>query len=366
MNAPEDPRIWQGIRTHLDELGSVAAVPPIGLVLDRPRSRPSFRTVTGLAGAAGMLLALGLLLPGWLGVKAPITGATPTSSSAPATSPGPSASALEPTVTCQTWVSNHTPNPSGIQITLTCENAVAAAKAVVGPDPAVTSIDFKFGRWCPAGRPCLMMWVLNGGYVTFHREGPLPDLVVIVGANQAGKVTASDAYPAPPPSSAPEQDRGPSSTDAVPAASAPTVSEDVLDRERRLLPTLDLLSELPGFQVGGLALQGDEVFVHWNGEFGPEAQAIVEDANRRGIVVKVIPVPYSIDELHEMAARLGQALAAKGIDIGGWRLGDPVDEIVMWGTELDQSAELRRRAEDIAADVLPPDLKLVIVGSPGF
>jgi hypothetical protein len=116
---------------------------------------------------------------------------TPTASAQP--TPGPSAVAAEPTVLCQTWIWNHTPEPWDIQITLTCENAVAAAKAVVGPDRAVTSIEFRFGTWCPPDHPCLLMAVLNGGYVIFHREGPLPDLVVIVRADQAGKVTASDA-----------------------------------------------------------------------------------------------------------------------------------------------------------------------------
>jgi hypothetical protein len=100
-------------------------------------------------------------------------------------------------VECQTWIWNHAPGPSRIQITLNCENAVAAAKAVVGPDPAVTSIEFKFGLWCPADRLCPAMLVLNGGYVTFHREDPLRDLVVVVTADQAGKVTASEAYPDP-------------------------------------------------------------------------------------------------------------------------------------------------------------------------
>jgi hypothetical protein len=116
---------------------------------------------------------------------------TPTASAQP--TPAPSAVAAEPTVSCQTWVWNHTPPPGTVAITLTCENAVAAAKAVVGPDPAVTSIEFKFGLWCPPDRPCLAMMVLNGGYVIFHREGALPDLVVVVTADQAGKVTASGA-----------------------------------------------------------------------------------------------------------------------------------------------------------------------------
>ena len=365
MTAPEDPRIWQGIRTHLDELGSVAPVPPIGIVLDRPRSRVSLRTFTGLAGAAGILLAIGLLLPGWLGVNAPITGSTPTSSSAPATPHGPSAVAAEPRVVCATRIWNHTPDPSAFQSTLTCENAIAAAKAVVGLNPSVTSIEFYAGLWCSAGRPCPMTFVPNAGYVIFQREDPLPDLVVGVKADQAGTVTASDASPiswspthAPTPSPAP-------SVDCDPIADPEScVSEDVLARERRLLPTFDLLSVLPGFQVGGLTPEGDEVLVYWNGEFGPEARAIVADANRRGIVVNVIPVPYSFDELRMFAGRLGEALAAKGIDTQGWRLGDPFDAIVMWGPELDQSAELRRLAEETAADVLPPDLRLVIIVSP--
>lgn len=85
MNTPEDPRIWQSIRTHLDELGSVATVPPIRSVLDRPPSGRLFRAVAGLASAGALVLAVGLLLPGLLAVSAPMTGATPTSSSAPAT-----------------------------------------------------------------------------------------------------------------------------------------------------------------------------------------------------------------------------------------------------------------------------------------
>jgi hypothetical protein len=120
---------------------------------------------------------------------APTEAAKPTASTQP--KPAPSAVAAEPTVVCQAPAFTHV--PESIRITLTCENAVAAARAVVGPDPAVTSIAFKFGLWCPAGRPCLAIAVFNGGYVTFRRY-PLGDLVVVVTADQAGKVTASDAY----------------------------------------------------------------------------------------------------------------------------------------------------------------------------
>jgi hypothetical protein len=135
--------------------------------------------------------------------------------------------------------------------------------------------------------------------------------------------------------------------------------------ERELLATFDVLAELPGFQVGGLTAEGDEVLVYWKGEFGPEAQAAVEEANRRGVVVNVVSVSYSSDELRKIAGRLGDALAAKGIQLDGYRIGDPFYKITVWGSALDESADARRVAEDTAADVLPSDLKLAIITSPG-
>lgn len=90
---------------------------------------------------------------------------------------------------CATWAWNHTPAP--VSITLTCENAVVAARAVVGPDAAVTSIEFYFGKWCPT--VCTMELRFNAGYVIFQRGDVLPDLVVVVTADHAGKVTASGA-----------------------------------------------------------------------------------------------------------------------------------------------------------------------------
>ncbi len=60
-----------------------------------------------------------------------------------------------------------------IAITLTCENAVAAAKAVVGPDPAVAYIEFAFGSWCPPGT-FRALSLPNTGHVVFHRKGPAP------------------------------------------------------------------------------------------------------------------------------------------------------------------------------------------------
>lgn len=147
-----------------------------------------------------------------------------------------------------------------------------------------------------------------------------------------------------------------------------TLSEDGLERERRLLPTFDLLSELPGFQVGGLDPDPkvNGVFVYWNGEFGTEAQAAVEEANRNGIAVNVVSVPHSYDDLLKIAGPLIDALAKVGSQPQGFRIGDPFDEIAVWGSALDQSAEARRIAEESATGILPPDLRFAIVASPGM
>jgi hypothetical protein len=124
----------------------------------------------------------------------PTASAEPTVTASAEPTPEPSAVALEPTVNCQAPAWTPPPNPNIGPITLTCENAVAAARAVVGPDPAVTSIEFYRGHWCQPDRPCLAIAVLNGGYVIFRRP-TVVDLVVVVRADKDGKVTAEKPVP---------------------------------------------------------------------------------------------------------------------------------------------------------------------------
>jgi hypothetical protein len=179
--------------------------------------------------------------------------------------------------------------------------------------------------------------------------GFLAIAAVVVACSSAG------AFPARPESNVSERDR-PSSARALPAPSMSAVSE------AELLATFDSLAELPGFQGGGLTPEGDEVLVYWNGQFGPEAQATVEEAHRRGVEVNVVPVSYSFDELREMAGSLVEALAAEGIETEGYGIGP--DEIAVWGIAL-ESAAARRVAEDTAADLLPSDVRFAIIASPG-
>lgn len=120
--------------------------------------------------------------------------ATPSTPAPPSASPSASPVAAGPKVVCET-----SPDPPAS--TLTCDAAVAAARAAVGPDPTVATIEYWFG-WgplCGPGKLCALL-LSNRGHVFFRRTGGMPDLVVAVTADKAGKVTASAARPLPSPS----------------------------------------------------------------------------------------------------------------------------------------------------------------------
>lgn len=164
-------------------------------------------------GARGALagLAAGLLMVGVVGCGTPQPSVTPAPSPvapSPAvtasTSPTPIVIADEPKIECDQNTSTWTRTDANgsqvpIIITLTCENAVAAAKTVVGPDPAVAYIEFAYGYFCPPNARCAMSQP-NTGHVIFHTKGRRPDILVSVKADAAGKVTAFDQRPLPSPS----------------------------------------------------------------------------------------------------------------------------------------------------------------------
>jgi hypothetical protein len=182
-----------------------------------------------------------------------------------------------------------------------------------------------------------------------------------VAAGTAAAEPSSSVVATQPPGSATPTE--PPASDSLDPASS--LSERERYRASLLSPTFDVLERQPGFQVGGLAPDADEIVVYWKGEFGPEAQAAVDEAKSRGLVVRVIWVPYAFDELRVIAGHLGEALAAKGIEIDGYEIGGPFDQITVWGTALNESAETRRIAEETAAEVLPTDVTLVIITGPG-
>ena len=155
----------------------------------------------------------------------------------------------------------------------------------------------------------------------------------------------------------------PSPAAAGPADSDPDlpsgVSERELERDRLLDPTFDVLAALPGFQDGGPHPDRDVIVVYWYGEVGFEARVAIAASEHRGVPVEVISVPYSYDELRVIAGQLIDALAAEGTTVDGHRLGDPFDEIVIWGRDLTGTTENRQAARSVAAQVLPPGLTVI-------
>jgi hypothetical protein len=184
--------------------------------------------------------------------------------------------------------------------------------------------------------------------------------IVVAACTTAAEPSSSVAATEPAASTTPTEP--PASESLDPGSS---VSERERYRDSLLDPTFDVLAELPGFQSGGLAPDVDEIVVYWHGEFGPEAQAAAAEAESRGVPVNVIYVPYSLDELRAIAGQLMKALVAEGIQPEGYTIGDPFDEIVLWGDVFDRSPEARSTAEEIAAELFPADLSLTFIPSPG-
>ena len=102
--------------------------------------------------------------------------------------PGSLVTVAMPRVTCAEA-------PSGAS--LQCEDAVAAALAVVPAGAEVTSVEFGYGTcppWarCAAGQP-----EVARGHVVVHLAPPGPDLWVVVVADDAGAVSAWNPIPFP-------------------------------------------------------------------------------------------------------------------------------------------------------------------------
>lgn len=359
MTVPDDPRIWHGLRAHLDELGAVATAPPIGVIRDRRPSREPLPAIAGLAGVGAIVLMMALAVPGLLDPNAPITGVTPTPSSAPtppASSPvaSPSGAPVDAaeligySYVATTVTERGEPFASvaearlGLRFNGPTEFFAGAACNGMGGNYEVVGGRLVLTHTVVPLRSCGGPGIRDEGwYYTFLQSSPtiVRDATGLVLAGGDVVVTYRHEW--------------------VAASPVPT---KLAVSERELLATFDVLSELPGFQVGGLTPEGDEVLVYWHGEFGPQAQAAVNDAARRGIVVNMVAVPYSSEQVRTMATTVGTALGAKGINVEGYRF--DVDAVVVWGTALDASAEARGVAEDIAADILPDDLRFAIERSP--
>lgn len=102
----------------------------------------------------------------------------------PAIAPYPTPRATPaPAVVCE--------DPAARRTTLTCDRAVAAARAVLPSDTEIVSIEFHYGfaQVCPPGARCAAPSP-NRGYVLFRVAGPEGDLVVGVLADNSGTVSA--------------------------------------------------------------------------------------------------------------------------------------------------------------------------------
>jgi hypothetical protein len=153
----------------------------------------------------------------WIAVAAAVAFVVAGCAAVPVPTAKPSATGwagLAPRVVCdtnpgQSWHADASGSQVPDAVTLTCDGAVAAAEALVAPTPMTARIEFSFGKWCPNwGEPCGPGPMSpNTGYVVFRncvdRLCAADDLVVVVTADDAGRVTAAAPQVAPKPSGDP-------------------------------------------------------------------------------------------------------------------------------------------------------------------
>ena len=138
----------------------------------------------------------------WLGdlpthIVQRLVAASPPVSRPPAQSPGPTVSCDPP----GTWTTRDTAGSEvPVLITLTCDKAVEAAWARLGPDPAIAAIEFHYYDYSPPGRPRGSPTDPNVGHVIFHPADGRPDMLFPVRSDGAGNVVAEGPEPLPTPS----------------------------------------------------------------------------------------------------------------------------------------------------------------------
>ncbi len=154
----------------------------------------------GLAGLVILALAAGCGFPQPSAQAAsPSQFAAGTAAVQPTVPPSPAPSPTSSLSGAARWPRVTCAPPASVppSWTLMCASAVAAAEALVGPDPGTASIEFGYGPWCPpaAQAPkCPGLELPNTGWVAFHRLTLDPSAVlwvVAVQADAAGRVTAS-------------------------------------------------------------------------------------------------------------------------------------------------------------------------------
>jgi hypothetical protein len=180
------------------------------------RSARPWRALAGVGGLAAVVLAAAAVA-GLFAFRAPSpqpVASAPVASQPAAVAPSsPAATAtpapsIRPDIVCDTAAGSVWQKGDAhgslvpMVLPIDCKAAVAVAEAVVGEVPAVDSIEYGLGTWCPPGANCPAV-IPTMGHVIFHRcsDGScdLPDLLVGVRAQNDGSVTALAAQAMPGP-----------------------------------------------------------------------------------------------------------------------------------------------------------------------
>ena len=175
-------------RARMVVLGALAVALATGCAAPALSPTPAASPTAATTSAVGPTLV----------APAPSSSATGFPSASPAPSPAGAAKVACYPETSRWTTTNADGSRVPVAITLTCDGAVAAAKAAVGPGLAFGYAEFRYGSVCRPGDRCIAS-LPNVGRVVLHRcvsDGcRSPDLLVGVRADADGVVTTETPSP---------------------------------------------------------------------------------------------------------------------------------------------------------------------------
>ncbi len=129
---------------------------------------------------------------------------------------------------------------------------------------------------------------------------------------------------------------------------------------------LEQLASLPGYGGGGPGERSGDIELVWFGTPGPEAQAILADAEADGYVVRIVPAAHDPATMNDDMNALAGALKDAGIEVWGFGPSRYFDAIELNGPALSADAATQARAREISMDTIGPDYELVFVPNREF
>lgn len=162
---------------------------------------------------------------------------------------------------------------------------------------------------------------------------------------------------------------------ATPDEAGDVVSTELLPEEQAaaesnqgLSPTFEELALQPGYESGGLSNDGSGALeIYWHGAVGAEAQSIIDKAKASGQDVRIVPLPYSYDEMFQHSMQIAGIAEDLGIVLMGFGPNREHTAIELMGPTIAAESDKDRSVlmDAIEESDFPDDIDIVFLDDAG-